>query len=72
MEEIIFLLGTSAMSADVLIPNLKGDKDTAFDVTMVSPLLTNRVELFISLSGYMDPSSITSARTTCRHVRKRP
>ena len=51
-EENALLPGTSARPVDVLIPKLTGGKDTALDVTVVSPLLTERVDLSITTPGH--------------------
>jgi hypothetical protein len=51
-EENALLPGTSARPADVLIPKWTGGKDTALDVTVVSPLLTDRVDLSITSPGH--------------------
>ena len=51
-EENALLPGTSARPADVLIPNWTGGRDTALDVTVVSPLLTERVDNAISTPGH--------------------
>ena len=50
-EENALLPGTSARPADVLIPNWTGGRDTALDVTVVSPLLTDRVDPSIASPG---------------------
>ena len=51
-EENALLPGTSARPADVLIPNWTGGRDTALDVTVVSPLLTDRLDNSITSPGY--------------------
>ena len=51
-EENALLPGTSARPADVLIPNWTGGRDTALDVTVVSPLLTDRVDNSITTPGH--------------------
>ena len=51
-EENALLPGTSARPADVLIPSWTGGRDTALDVTVVSPLLTERVDLSITTPGH--------------------
>ena len=43
-EENALLPGTSARPADVLIPHWSGGRDTALEVTVVSPLLTDMVD----------------------------
>ena len=51
-EENALLPGTSARPADVLIPHWTGGRDTALDVTVVSPLLTDRLDNSITTPGY--------------------
>ena len=51
-EENALLPGTSARPADVFIPCWSGGRDTALDVTVVSPLLTDRVDLSATEPGH--------------------
>ena len=51
-EENALLPGTSARPADVLIPHWTGGRDTALDVTVVSPLLTDRLDNSITTPGH--------------------
>ena len=51
-EENALLPGTSARPADILIPHWTGGRDTALDVTVVSPLLIDRLDLSISAPGH--------------------
>ena len=51
-EENALLPGTSARPADVLIPHWSGGRDTALDVTVVSPLLTDRVDNSVTTPGH--------------------
>ena len=51
-EESALLPGTNARPADVLIPHWTGGKDTALDVTVVSPLLADRLDSSITTPGY--------------------
>ena len=51
-EENALLPGTNARPADVFIPNWTGGRDTALDVTVVSPLLTDRVDNSITTPGH--------------------
>ena len=51
-EENALLPGTSARPADVFIPHWTGGRDTALDVTVVSPLLTDRLDNSISTPGH--------------------
>ena len=51
-EENALLPGTSARPADVFIPSWTGGRDTALDVTVVSPLLIERLDLSITTPGH--------------------
>ena len=51
-EESALLPGTNARPADVLIPHWTGGKDTALDVTVVSPLLADRLDSSITTPGH--------------------
>ena len=51
-EENALLPGTSARPADVLIPHWSGGRDTALDVTVVSLLLTDRVDNSVTTPGH--------------------
>ena len=51
-EEQALLPGTNAKPADVLIPHWSGGRDTALDVTVVSPLLPNRLAKSVEKPGY--------------------
>ena len=63
-EENALLPGTSARPADVLIPHWSGGRDTALDVTVVSPLLTDRVDQSVTTPGH----TLTVAfNNKCRH-----
>ena len=62
-EENALLPGTSARPADVLIPSWTGGRDTALDVTVVSPLLTERVDLAITSPGH---TLVTAFNDKCR------
>ena len=51
-KENALLPGTSARPADVFIPYWSGGMDTALDVTVVSPLLSDRVDLSVTQPGH--------------------
>ena len=51
-EEQALLPGTNSKPADVLIPHWSGGRDTALDVTVVSPLLPNRLAKSVEIPGY--------------------
>ena len=51
-EENALLPGTSARPADDLIPQWSGGMDTALDVTVVSPLLTDRLDMSVTTPGH--------------------
>ena len=51
-EENALLPGTSARPADVFIPKWTKGMDTALDVTVVSPLLADRVDLTATDPGH--------------------
>ena len=51
-EENALLPGTNARPADVLIPHWTGGRDTALDVTVVSPLLADRLDSSITTPGH--------------------
>ena len=51
-EENALLPGTSARPADVFIPSWTGGRDTALDVTVVSPLLADRLDNSITTPGH--------------------
>jgi hypothetical protein len=51
-EENALLPDTNARPADVLIPHWTEGRDTALDVTVVSPLLTDRLANSVSTPGH--------------------
>ena len=51
-EENALLPDTNARPADVLIPHWTEGRDTALDVTVVSPLLTDRLANSVSSPGH--------------------
>jgi len=51
-EERALLPGTNSKPADVLIPHWTGGRDTALDVTVVSPLLPNRLTKAVETPGH--------------------
>ena len=53
----------SFLGVDVLIPSLTGGRDTALDVTVVSPLLPERVDLAITSPGH---TLVTAFNDKCR------
>ena len=55
-EQNALLPGTNAGPADVLIPHWTGGQDTALDVTVVSPLLPDRVSNSSSTPGHTTPA----------------
>ena len=62
-EERALIPGRGNKPADVLIPSWTGGRDTALDVTVVSPLLTERVDLAITSPG---PTLVTAFNDKCR------